>query len=243
MSYSVVEFKAGETIFRQGDVGSLMYLVQGGEVEVLHEHGGSETQVAVLSRSDFFGEMSLLEAEPRTHSVRALSDAKLIQIDRSALHHMLRRNPDIAVRMVRKLSARLANTEDMVLRAFDSLRSEKDPTTGRIGAVRARLVALNPKFAGAEIPLPQKQEILIGRLDPVNNIRPDIDLTGIDPQISTSRRHATIFRRGDSFFICEGKTTNGTQVNENRIAPDRTLEIRNGDEITFGAVRMRLIVE
>lgn len=243
MSYSVVEFKAGETIFRQGEVGSLMYLVQGGEVEVLHEHGGSETQVAVLTRSDFFGEMSLLEKEPRTHSVRALSDAKLIQIDRSALHHMLRRNPDIAVRMVRKLSARLASTEDMVLRAFDSLKSDKDKATGRLGAVNARLVALNPQFAGTGIPLPQKQEVLIGRLDPVNNIRPDIDLTAIDPQISTSRRHARILRRGDAFFIREEKTTNGTQVNENRISADRTLEIRHGDEITFGAVRMRLVAE
>ena len=45
------------------------------------------------------------------------------------------------------------------------------------------------------------------------------------------------------FFIREEATTNGTQVNENRISTARPLEIRDGDEITFGAVRMRLIVE
>ena len=243
MSYSVVEFKAGETIFRQEDAGSLMYLVQGGEVEVLHEHSGSETQVAVLKRSDFFGEMSLLEEAPRTHTVRALSDAKLIQIDRSALQHMLRRNPEIAVRMVRKLSARLATTEDMVLRAYDSLNAQSKASTGRIGAVvDARLVVLNPQFAGHEMMLPKKQEATIGRLDPVNDIHPDVDLTAIDPQISTSRRHAVILRQGSAFFIREEQTTNGTQVNEKRIASNRPLEIRNGDEVTFGAVRMRLIV-
>lgn len=243
MSYNVVEFEAGETIFCQGEPGSLMYLVQGGEVEVLQELGGNETQIAVLGRSDFFGEMSLLEREPRSHSVRALSNAKLVQIDRRDLHKMLLRNPDIAVRMVRKLSSRLATTEDMVIRAFDSLAAAARRTTEKVVEVGARLVALNPSFAGFDVVLPEKQEVTVGRVDPVNKILPDVDLTPIDPQISTSRRHAKIFRRADALYIQEEKSTNGTLVNEKRISSERPLEVRHGDELTFGAVRMLLVVE
>lgn len=243
MSYSVVEYKAGEIVFQQGEAGTLMYLVQKGELGVLQEHSGTETQIAVLKRSDFFGEMSLLEKAPRTHTVRALSDSKLVKIDRGAFSQMLKRNPDIAVRMVRKLSIRLASAEDMIMRAFDSLASESTAVTDRPIAVKARLVTLNPQFAGLEFVLPDKPEVTIGRLDPVNNIHPDVDLTKIDPQISTSRRHAKIFCHGGSFQVQEEATTNGTQVNELRISAERSLEIRHGDEISFGAVRMRLVVE
>jgi len=240
MAYNVVEFKAGETIFREGEAGTLMFLVQGGELEVFREIGSGGTQIAVLQRGDFFGEMSLLEKEPRTHSVRALSDSRLVQIDRRDLRQMLRRNPEIAVRMVRKLSARLATTEDMVVRAWAGHDAMNRGTTERVAALRARLVALG---TNVEKELPQQHEVKIGRLDPVNNIHPDIDLTDIDPQVSTSRRHARILRRGETFLIQEEHATNGTLVNEKRISAERPIELRSGDEVTFGAVRMRLVVD
>jgi len=240
VAYTVVEFKAGETIFRQGERGTLMFLLQGGEVEVLQELGGSATQIAVLQRSDFFGEMSLLEGEPRSHTLRALTDSKLVQIDRRTFSHMLSRNPDIAVRMVRKLSARLASTEDMVIRAYDAIEAAKSGTTERVVGGHARLVAMNFDF---ETELPTHHEVTIGRFDPANNIHPDVDLTPIDPQISTSRRHAKIFRRANAFYVQEEKTTNGTLVNEKRISAERAIEIRHDDEITFGAVRMRFLVD
>jgi CRP-like cAMP-binding protein len=240
MSYTVVEFEAGETIFRQGDPGSIMYLVQKGEVEVLQELGGTETQVATLGRSDFFGEMSMLENAERTHTLRALCASKLVQIDRSAFSQMLHRNPDIAVRMVKKLSARLATTEDMVIRAYNSLEAAHKGVTERIVAGNARLIGLASDF---EVVLPKQPEVTVGRLDPANNIHPDVDLTPIDPQISTSRRHAKIFRRADVFFIQEEQTTNGTLVHDQRISAERPIELRHDDLITFGAVRMRFVVE
>jgi len=240
MPLSVVEFKAGETIFKKGEPGSLMYLVQDGEVEVLQELGGVEAQLAVLKRKDFFGEMSILEQEPRSHSVKALSDAKLIEIGRADFQVMLRRNPDIAVRMVRKLSSRLASTEDMVMRAYAGAATISEGATAMVIAGNARLVSLT---YGIEMPLPDRPEVRIGRRDPAHDIRPDIDLTAIDPQLSTSRKHALILRRADFFSIQEEQATNGTLVNGQRISAETPLEIRNGDEVTFGAVRMRFVVE
>jgi CRP-like cAMP-binding protein len=237
MAYSVTELKPQEIVFKQGDSGELMYLVKEGEVEVLQELGGAEQQVAVLERGDFFGEMAVLEKEPRSHSVRALTPAKLVEIDRSGFQHMLKRNAEISVRMIRKLSQRLAHTEDMLLRAFagQAVFEEEAPAAeAPIGKASLLLLSDN-----REIPLPDKAEVTVGRVDPVNGIHPDIDLTTIDVQLTTSRRHARLIRRGGDFFLQEEHATNGTFVNGQRISAERPLEIRSGDEIMFGVVAMR----
>lgn len=240
MAYSVTDFEPQEIIFKQGDDGEFMYLVKEGEVEVLQELGGSEQQVAVLERGDFFGEMAVLEKEPRSHSVRALTRTKVVEIDRSGFQHMLKRNAEITVRMIRKLSQRLAHTEDMLLRAFagQAVFEGEEPAAEATVAGNARLILLSDQ---REIPMPDQAEVSVGRVDPVNGIHPDIDLTTIDVQLTTSRRHARLIRSGDGFFIQEEQATNGTFVNGQRISSERPLEIRSGDEIMFGVVAMRFL--
>lgn len=245
MTYEVVEYQANEFIFKQGDPGDLMYLVHDGEVEVLQDLGGSENQVAVLERGDFFGEMAVLEEETRSHSVRALVGSRLVKIDKTGFQSMLTRNAEIAVRMIRKLSMRLMSAEDMLVRAWAGAdKAAAGPReTGEAPARvtgRAKLVVLAD---GVELVLPDQAEVKIGRLDPINQIRPDVDLTRIDTQLTTSRRHARILRGGEGFFIQEERATNGTFVNRQRISAARPLEIRAGDDIMFGAVRMRFMVD
>ncbi len=240
MTYSVVEYEPNEFVFKQGDSGDLMYLVQDGEVEVLQDLGGHENQVAVLERGDFFGEMAVLEEEPRTHSVRALSVAKLVKIDRAGFKSMLTRNAEIAVRMIRKLSMRLMSAEDMLVRTWagvEETTSAEIPE--RIKGV-ARLIFMADQ---TEKVLPSQAEIKIGRIDPINQIHPDVDLTRIDTQLTTSRRHARLLRGAEGFFVQEERATNGTFVNGQRISAERPLEIRSGDDIMFGAVRMRFVVD
>ncbi len=240
MTYSVVEYEPKEFIFKQGDPGDLMYLVQVGEVEVLQDLGGYENQVAVLERGDFFGEMAVLDEEPRTHSVRALSAAKLIKIDRVGFQSMLMRNAEIAVRMIRKLSLRLLSAEDMLVRTWSGVASAAEVEAPARIRGSARLVA---QADSVELALPDQTEVRVGRVDPINQIRPDVDLTAIDRQLTTSRRHARILRGAEGFFIQEERATNGTFVNGQRISAERPLEIRSGDDIMFGAVRMRFLVE
>ncbi len=245
MTYSAEEYQATEFIFKQGDPGDLMYLVQDGEVEVIQDLGGSENQVAVLERGDFFGEMAVLEEEPRTHSVRALVASRLIKIDRTGFQSMLMRNAEIAVRMIRKLSMRLMSAEDMLVRTWAgaeraaAVGRETDEAPARVLG-RAKLVFLEEDV---ELTLPDQAEVKVGRLDPINQIRPDADLTKIDTQLTTSRRHARILRGSEGFFIQEERATNGTFVNGQRISAARPLEIRSGDDIMFGAVRMRFLVD
>lgn len=240
MTYSVVEYEPNEFVFKQGDPGDLMYLVQDGEVEVLQDLGGYENQVAVLERGDFFGEMAVLESEPRTHSVRALSVAKLVKIDRAGFQSMLTRNAEIAVRMIRKLGLRLMSAEDMLVRTWAGV--EGTTSTGAQERIdrKARLIFMADQ---SERELPLLDEVRIGRIDPINQIHPDIDLTKIDTQLTTSRRHARILRGPEGFFVQEERATNGTFVNGQRISAERPLEIRSGDDIMFGAVRMRFLVD
>ena len=93
--------------------------------------------------------------------------------------------------------------------------------------------------SGMEFPLSASSETLVGRRDPVTGIHPDVDLTPIDTQRSTSRRHAKVYRRGGKFFVCEEiGTMNGTFVNGERVETGVPVETRPGDEVQFGLVKM-----
>ena len=240
MTYTVVEYEPEEFIFKQGDAGELMYLVQDGEVEVLQELAGHENQIAVLERGDFFGEMSILDDAPRSHSVRALSPTKLVKIDRSGFRSLLLRNAEVGVRMIRKLGMRLRTAEDMLNRAYAAVEGEATMMTPIELARRARLISMSD---GSELEVPDGVELHIGRRDPVNQIFPDVDLSRADGQLTTSRRHARLLRRADGFFLQEERATNGTFVNGQRISTERPIEIRTGDEVMFGTVRMRFLID
>ena len=65
-----VDFSAGEIIFREGDLGTEMYIISEGKVEILNRLGEDDRVLAVLEKGDFFGEMSVLEDLPRAATAR-----------------------------------------------------------------------------------------------------------------------------------------------------------------------------
>ena len=71
-------YEAGEYIYRIGDTAQEFYVVLGGEVDVLHQHDGQESQVATLRMGEYFGEMSLLSDTPHSSSVRASTRVELL---------------------------------------------------------------------------------------------------------------------------------------------------------------------
>jgi hypothetical protein len=100
-------FKPGQYVFKEGQPGKSMYIIEEGEVEIVRGAGSDERQLARLEHGDFFGEMAILDQQPRGASARALTDCRLLEIDAALFDQMLRENPEIAVRMMRKLSRRL----------------------------------------------------------------------------------------------------------------------------------------
>src|SRR4051812_11984718 len=76
----ILELGEGDFVFREGGLGTEMYIIHEGKVEILNGAGSSETLLGVLEKGDFFGEMAILEDLPRAASARAVTDVKLLQI-------------------------------------------------------------------------------------------------------------------------------------------------------------------
>jgi len=240
-------FPGGTVIFSEGDLGLTMYVIESGEVEINKRIGGSDRVLATLGKGDFFGEMCMLEdAFPRSATAVALTDVEAVIIDQSAFTYILRHNPEIAVRMMRKLTDRLRRTNELLEEAGGS-RIELDDS-GNGGRVeppadpQARLVEIG---SGIVFPLADQRETTVGRLDPVTGIHPEVDLTPIDVKRSTSRRHARLRREDDgSYSVIEDVgTMNGTFVNGVRLTAGRAFPIRPGDTVTFGTIQCRFEID
>ncbi len=103
---------AGATLFREGEDANAMFVVISGEVEVLKKSKRSmEARVAVLGPGDWFGEMSIVDIQPRSATVRALAPSRLLRVssaDLDALYrHDLRSYAIIILNLARELSRRL----------------------------------------------------------------------------------------------------------------------------------------
>ena len=103
-------YGAEEVILREGDTTSReMYIIQEGEVRVTKMIAGNETELGTMGKGDFFGEMSLLESEPRTATIVASKPTKCLVIQAGGLLVRLRRDPTLAFEMLQKMSARIRN--------------------------------------------------------------------------------------------------------------------------------------
>ena len=97
------ECAAGEVVFRQGDLGTSLYIIVRGQVKV---HQGSR-QLAVLGERQVFGELSALDPEPRSATITALEETLLFEIDRDALYELLAEFVEVAQGIIQVLCQRL----------------------------------------------------------------------------------------------------------------------------------------
>lgn len=239
--YPTIEIGDGDIVFRKGDEGECMYLVQEGTVVLLHDEG-DDTPAAEFERGDFFGEMAILGDPVRSHAVRAAGPARLVEIDSASFSHLLARNPEMTIRMIRKLSRRIAGTEVRLFRAWSGAPLDADATAAR-SPRKAWLLPLDTGTVADPISIPFAVEISIGRFDPVNGTAPDIDLTDLDPALSTSRRHAIMRRRGTDLLLEEARSTNGTFVDSHRLEAGQPVALHGGEEVRFGGVRLAVTFE
>jgi CRP-like cAMP-binding protein len=230
---AVRKYAVGDVVFEEGDLGTEMYVVHQGRVEILRTVGGETRQIAVLEKGDFFGEMSLLEELPRNATARALEDTMLIEINGALFDRMLRRNPEIAVRIMRKLSRRVRQTDEYLAQALEA------EETGRIDEPRTESFPCRLKHlgTGVEFRIDLAESATVGRVDPVTGIEPHVDLSGVDTERSSSRRHAKIIRdEGEIYLVEEIGTLNGTFINGRRLQTAVPEQIHHGQRLRFGLV-------
>jgi small-conductance mechanosensitive channel len=109
-----VLFTVGEAIVREGAIGRSLYQVITGRVEVLKEvQPGHTSHVAELGPGEVFGEMTLFQGLPRSATVRALEDSRLLRVDRAGVRELLERDPDLLERFAQLVNSRRRELESL----------------------------------------------------------------------------------------------------------------------------------
>lgn len=265
-----LDVKQGQSIFSEGDAGTEMFIIESGVIDIVRGDRGKEP-LATLEAGDFFGEMAILEDQPRFAGALARSDARLLRIDRAHFNDVLTQNVEIAIRIMRKLTARLRRSEQRAAEAHSALddfrkkisSAPAKPAAAPVAeAPRAPAPAAAPPAApppaaaapastnyrfrhatsGSEFALQGKAEFLVGRPDPVTGINPEVNLGQIDESRSLSRRHAKVSVDEQGCSLREDVgTTNGTFVNGQKVRTGEPLRLKSGDKVKFGSVEVEFL--
>lgn len=109
------KFPKSSVIFEDGSSGDYMYVIRTGEVKVTKmSEDGREKILEILGEGEFFGEMALLDREPRSASVKTTRACTLLALSRQDFIGLLRRNPDISLELIRELTRRLRETDEQI---------------------------------------------------------------------------------------------------------------------------------
>jgi CRP-like cAMP-binding protein len=108
-----VEVAGGHAVFAKGDAGDSMYIIAEGRMSVLE----GERTVSELGEGDVFGELALLDPEPRLFTVRALEDTRLLRLDREAFLELMAGNIEIVRGVLHVLCGRLRQADAAALAA------------------------------------------------------------------------------------------------------------------------------
>jgi len=124
---------AGSLLFRDGDAGDAMYVIQEGRVRIYKELPTGEKTLAYLGAGDFFGEMALLSGKPRTATAEVVEPTRLFAIDAKTFGSMIRGSGEIALRLIQRMAERLEGANALV-----QVLTQRDPELrAALGLVRA----------------------------------------------------------------------------------------------------------
>jgi CRP-like cAMP-binding protein len=104
-------FRAGEVIFAEGEPSQHFYIIMSGRVRIVKAYGKPDEQIlATLGKTDFFGDMGILESKP--HSATAVADkaTEILSLSADTFQHLLRHHPSMVFALGRELSARVRHT-------------------------------------------------------------------------------------------------------------------------------------
>jgi CRP-like cAMP-binding protein len=118
------DLAAGALVFRDGDAGDEMFVIQNGHVRISKKSTQGERVIALLGPGEFFGEMAILNGRPRNATATVSDDgpARLLAIDAKRFEQMIVHNREITLRLIKKLAARLESADSLI-----EILMERDP--------------------------------------------------------------------------------------------------------------------
>ncbi len=117
-----IDYKDGSIIFEQNAIAETMYVILSGRVEVIKNRKGLVTKLATLEEGDFFGEMSLFDNKPRSATVKALGDVRLLEIGKNKLLKSIMKDPALAFKMLEKMGSRIRRQDERIMDCLDELK-------------------------------------------------------------------------------------------------------------------------
>jgi uncharacterized membrane protein len=111
-----IDYAVGDVIFRQGDEGSSLFIIEDGGVEISYGEGKAKVSLASLFTGQYFGELSLFDGAPRSATATAAKTSRLIRLDRDDLVDFVNKNPAAALRIIAEMSERLRQTNELMSR-------------------------------------------------------------------------------------------------------------------------------
>ena len=134
-------------LFRQGDTGDAMYLIESGRVRIsIRDDDKQELTLAELAQGDFFGEMSIIDGRQRSADAQVIEDARLAILSRDAFLSFVRTNPDVALEMLSALTDRLRRTDDLLRSRVSRNANEEEEARLTLADRAADLIA---EFGGS----------------------------------------------------------------------------------------------
>lgn len=138
-----VTVKARSQVCRKGEPGDALYIVIAGKLKVsAHSEDGREAILAILEDGETFGEMSMLDEQPRSASVIAVQDSELLVIQRRDFIDYLERSPKVSIALLSILCQRLRLMDDMLEdMRFLGVRSRLAKTLSRLALQHGRTMS------------------------------------------------------------------------------------------------------
>src|SRR5258705_4662964 len=144
-------------LFRQGDMGDAMYLIESGRVRIsIRDHDKKDLVLAERAQGELFGEMSLIDGRQRSADAHVIEDSRLAILSRQAFLLFVRSNPDIALEMLSALSDRLRRTDELLRSRVSRNANDEERARATIADRAADLIAEfggSWKFIGVSIAL------------------------------------------------------------------------------------------
>ena len=143
-----LDCKAGTSLFRAGDQGDAMYIIEHGKVRIcVRASDGNEVTLTELGRGDFFGEMALLvDGQRRSADAVVAEEARLAVLSREHFLSFMRSSPDIALEMLAALANRVRHTDELLRRSATRNVNVEDAAQWTLADRAADLIA---EFGGS----------------------------------------------------------------------------------------------
>lgn len=195
------EYAPGEVLFREGESGDVMFVIQSGSVRISKSVAGYDKTLATLGPGEFFGEMAILNGKPRTATATIVVKTRCILIEARTLEEMVAKNSEIALRLIKKLAKRLDSADSLV-----EILLHKDPKARVLLALTRHAEAF-----GLPVELPSENP---EDPTPLQGVRVKVTVADLAREVATEERTAyemmkrvgrlhIAYEDGDSIVVTE----------------------------------------